>query len=148
MEAIVEKVNVLKEISNMLKSLASLDESSSKNCVVKNKIYGISLNGSNLYFDKKSDLSKCIKNNNLDKRDFFCIEYIGEQGNCDNVIRIICGDTINLYNIIDEKTYFVFDREASLQKETPIWNLRFGNITEYYQVLNRMNDKVLERKMV
>ncbi len=133
---VVTKKSILKDISNMLKEMTYFDIG---DILPKNKeiSYGIDINHNRIFFDNKSKLNEFIKENNMDKKCAFKVEYIGKLKEYDNVIRVIRYDRVDLYNIVDEHAYFKHNKEKSLEYNSPMWEFKYGNISDYYRSFNK-----------
>ena len=132
MEAVTErKTCILKDISNMLK------KESTTGLEPKDKVYGVKIEGNRIYFDHRRDLKKYVSDHDLSLDDTFEVDYMGEYANNDNVIRIVKGNNITLYKIVDETTCLKLDKERSLKQGEPIWEFGYKNVTGYYKALGR-----------
>ena len=128
------KTCLLKDLSSMIKNV---EKKSATEISPKDKVYGVRLEDSKIYFDHKKDLKKYVNEHDLSLDDTFKVEYMGHCADNDNVIRIVKKDNITLYKIVDEYTCLKFDKDRSLKQGEPIWEFSYGNITSYYKALGR-----------
>lgn len=147
MEAVSrKKISILKEISDMLKEAFYEQKLSIGDLLPKkdNVKYGVKVSNKRLYFDTKSNVKKYIKDNNIDSK-LFKVEYVGQCANYDNVVKITKGNDIDMYSIIDSNTYFKYNRDKSFERNRPVWEFKYGNISDYYEDLNIDKEKRLIR---
>ena len=139
MEVLSKRINVLREISNMLKDTFYIVVSNTRDIMPKNKgkSYGVSVDNVRIFFDNKSSLNKYIKLHAIDKSKSFKVELVNDNSEYDNVIRVISGNSIELYSMIDSSSYFKHNREKSLERQRPIWEFKYGNISDYYEALGK-----------
>lgn len=135
MEVAAKRIDILKQISNLLKS-------SSEDSISKYKVYGIVTANQKIFFDTKKEIKEYVKNNKLPIKDIFKVIYIGNYLEQDNVVKCVKNKETFIYKMIDDSTYFTFGLDKGKKYR---WQFKYGNITEYYKALDRYDIKKLIR---